>query len=154
MMVLESGVLPPTLRLYAEAIAAVNNRNNTGGNGSSTNNCFSSQQLMAPHPLFPHFAAARGFPSMFSGLPPFLQQSSRSPVTQQSQHPRFNPANLLNSCSSGASSNQPRSNENHPRLEIPSPRRQRHHTSNSEDSTDDPMSPKKGKNELWILFYI
>lgn len=151
MMVLESGVLPPTLRLYAEAIAAVsNNRNSTGGNGpnSSNANCFSSNHIMAPHPLFPHFAAGRGFPSMFSGLPPFLQHSSRSPVTH---HPRFNPANLLTTCSSGASaaSNQQRSNENHPRLEIPSPRRQRHHTSNSDDSTDDPMSPKKGKNAFF-----
>ncbi|KAL1453253.1 hypothetical protein WDU94_007409 [Cyamophila willieti] len=148
MMVLESGVLPPTLRLYAEAIAAASNNNSSSGNGNGSspgsNNCFSSSQIMAPHPLFPHFAAAgRGFPSMFSGLPPFLHHAANnSPVTQ---HPRFNPANLLNACSTGAS-NQQRSNENHPRIEISSRRRQRHHTSNSDDSTEDPMSPKKGTN--------
>uniref|UniRef100_A0A8D9ATN2 Homeobox protein unc-4 n=2 Tax=Cacopsylla melanoneura TaxID=428564 RepID=A0A8D9ATN2_9HEMI len=147
MMVLESGVLPPTLRLYAEAIAAAsNNNNNSSGNGNGSspggNNCFSSSQIMAPHPLFPHFAAAgRGFPSMFSGLPPFLHHAvNNSPVTQ---HPRFNPANLLNACNSTGASNQQRSNENHPRIEISSRRRQRHHTSNSDDSNEDPMSPKK-----------
>lgn len=144
MMVLESGVLPPTLRLYAEAIAAAsNNNNNSNANGSnSSSNCFTSNQIMPPHPLFPHFAAGRGFP-MFSGLPPFLHHSNASPVTQQH---RFNPANLLNACSP-SSGNQQRANENHPRIEISSRRRQRHHTSNSEDSNDDPMSPKKGK--LW-----
>ncbi|KAI5727319.1 hypothetical protein M8J77_000785 [Diaphorina citri] len=142
MMVLESGVLPPTLRLYAEAIAAAsnNNGNNTNnGSNSSNNTCFSSNQIMAPHPLFPHFAS-RGFPSMFSGLPPFLHHST-SPVNQ---HPRFSPANLLNACSPGSGANQQRSNENHPGIEISSRRRQRHHTSNSDDSgTEDPMSPKK-----------
>ncbi|XP_026679892.1 homeobox protein unc-4 homolog [Diaphorina citri] len=136
-------VIPTSqLRLYAEAIAAAsnNNGNNTNnGSNSSNNTCFSSNQIMAPHPLFPHFAS-RGFPSMFSGLPPFLHHST-SPVNQ---HPRFSPANLLNACSPGSGANQQRSNENHPGIEISSRRRQRHHTSNSDDSgTEDPMSPKK-----------
>ncbi|XP_054289715.1 homeobox protein unc-4 homolog [Macrosteles quadrilineatus] len=55
-MVLDGGVLPPPLRLYAAAAAAAN--------GS----CFNPQANFPPHSLFPHFAR---FPLQnFPGIPP------------------------------------------------------------------------------------
>lgn len=70
MMVLEGGVLPPPLRLYAAAAAAASN-----------GNCFAPSPVLPPHSLFPHFASRfplQGFP----GLPPgFLHpQSHQGPL--------------------------------------------------------------------------
>ncbi|KAG8306748.1 hypothetical protein J6590_040185 [Homalodisca vitripennis] len=69
MMVLEGGVLPPPLRLYAAAAAAASN----GG-------CFAPSPVLPPHSLFPHFASRfplQGFP----GIPPgFLHHQHQGPL--------------------------------------------------------------------------
>lgn len=70
MMVLEGGVLPPPLRLYAAAAAAASN-----------GHCFTPSPMLPQHSLFPHFASR--FPLQgFAGLPPgFLHhQAHQGPL--------------------------------------------------------------------------
>lgn len=132
MMVLESGVLPPPLRLYAAAAAA-------NGNASS-NPCFQPNPILPPHHLFPHFAAR--FPlnlaAGFTGLPPFLnhQATIRFGVTNHI----LNQRNLEQNMGCG--------NAGAGRVDSAIQRkRQRQYTATptSDDSASESHSPTKGK---------
>lgn len=119
-MVLEGGVLPPPLRLYAAAAAAASN----GG-------CFAPSPVLPPHSLFPHFATR--FPlQSFAGIPPsFLHHQ-----THQGQL-RF-AANLL-----GRTNNQ-----QDIRNEVARRRQRTHNSSGDADSVSEGTSPKKGIEPL------
>ncbi|KAL6954556.1 hypothetical protein U1Q18_046352 [Sarracenia purpurea var. burkii] len=131
MMVLESGVLPPPLRLYAAAAAA-------NGNGAN-NACFQPNPLLPPHPLFPHFAAR--FPMTlaagFAGLPPFLNH--------QSAASRFGAANQILS-SRNLELNINANNVNRPDMSMQR-KKQRSYVASptSDDSASEDHSPKKGR---------
>lgn len=135
MMVLESGVLPPPLRLYAAAAAA-------SGNASS-NPCFQPNPILPPHHLFPHFARfpqnlAAGF--MAAGLPPFLNH--------QGATLRFGVANQILQNQRNLEQNMGCGNAGAGRADSASQRkRQRQYTATptSDDSASESHSPTKGK---------
>lgn len=143
-MVLESGVLPSQLRLYAAAAAASGN--------SAANSCFQPNPMLPPHHLFPHFAArfpinlATGF-----GLPPFLNHQNASF--------RFggnggggggsNPNHVLSSrnLEHNINCNVGRASESNAQR-----KRQRHNAASpiSDDSASESHSPTKGTIEFLI----
>ncbi len=140
MMVLESGVLPPPLRLYAAAAAASGN----AGNG----HCFRPNPILPPHHLFPHFAArfpinlAAGFAA---GLPPFLSHQNPSLRFGVAANQILNSRNLEQNMNCGSAS----------RSDVSAQRkRQRHYTATptSDDSASESHSPTKG--ELPMIFWI
>lgn len=136
MMMLESGVLPPPLRLYAAAAAA-------SGNASS-NPSFQPNPILPPHHLFSHYAArfplhlaAAGFTA--AGLPSFLNH--------QGATLRFGVANqILNQ--RNLEQNMGCGNSGTGRVDSAVQRkRQRQYTATptSDDSASESHSPTKGK---------
>lgn len=137
-MVLESGVLPPPLRLYAAAAAASGN--------SANNPCFQPNPILPPPHLFPHFAArfpinlAAGFAA---GLPPFLNHQGTTLRFGTAANQILNARSLEQNLACG--------NVNRPDVSIQR-KRQRHYTATptSDDSASESHSPRKGN--IFFLF--